>query len=224
MAEWAHDPSLFTQGFFFEAQDLYESAGLYGRSRVIKYRLGEQVTAEWRPGEKYFAEGAVLAGETIYVLTWREGVVFCLDPRDLTLKETRFLPQESWGLTFDGEKLWRSDGSDRLWPHSLSLASIGGPINVRAGNKPIKYLNELEYDPQSGLILANILGDPRVAFIDPQTGQVKFFLDCQALVQKYAPKITEAVLNGLALDAEGRLHLTGKLWPKILRVDWPDSR
>ncbi|MDR2422567.1 MAG: glutaminyl-peptide cyclotransferase [Deltaproteobacteria bacterium] len=64
------------------------------------------------------------------------------------------------------------------------------------------------------------MGDPKVAFIDPNDGAVKFFLDCQELVRKGAPRHPEAVLNGLALDAEGRLFLTGKLWPRLFRVDW----
>jgi glutamine cyclotransferase len=220
VAEWDHDPSLFTQALFFDGQDIVESAGLYGRSRVIRYRPGGQVLAEFRPGAEFFAEGAALVGDEIYVLTWREGVVFILDAQTLTLKKTLFLPRESWGLTFDGTQLWRSDGSAQLWPHQLSLAAAGRPVTVRDGDKTIKFLNELERDPQSGLILANIFGQTRVAFIEPRTGTVKFYLDCQKIAKKYAPKNPEAVLNGLALDPAGRLFLTGKLWPRLFQVDW----
>ncbi|MDR1577178.1 MAG: glutaminyl-peptide cyclotransferase [Deltaproteobacteria bacterium] len=224
VAEFDHDPNLFTQGLFFHHEDLYESAGLYGKSQVLRRRLNGEILAQWRLEEKFFAEGAVLAGGEVYVLTWREGVVFLLDPLTLKLNRTIFLPQESWGLTFDGEKLWRSDGTERLWPRQLSLAAAGSPVTVTDRGQPVKLLNELEHDPQSGLILANIFGDSRVAFIDPQSGQIQFYLDCQAIVNKLAPKKPEAVLNGLAFDARGQLYLTGKLWPKILQVEWERPR
>jgi glutamine cyclotransferase len=219
-AEFAHDPQLFTQGLFFQGESLVESAGLYGQSKIRRYRLDGEVLAELALGPKFFAEGAALANGAVYLLTWLEGVVFLLDPQTLAVKETKFTPAESWGLAFDGDKLWRSDGSARLWPHRLDLSSAGPPVTVRDGRRPIRFLNELEHDPKTGLILANIFGEPKVAFVDPQDGQVRFFLDCRELFQKTAPRDPQAVMNGLALDGEGRLYLTGKLWPKLYRVEW----
>jgi glutamine cyclotransferase len=220
LEEYAHDPTLFTQGLFFLEGDLVESAGLYGHSLVRRYEPGGQIKAELKFKDNVFAEGAVFANGSIIVLTWREGLVFYLDPQTLAIKETRFLPKEGWGLTFDGSKLWRSDGSARLSPLTPFLEPAGPALVVTDNGLPVRLLNELEMDPQSGLILANIWGQPLVAFIDPVTGEVKFYLDCRLLKQKANVKNPEAVLNGLALDSKGRLHLTGKLWPKTFVVDW----
>jgi glutamine cyclotransferase len=222
VAETDRDPSLFTQGLFFAGEDVYDSAGLYGQSKVRRYRLNGEILAEKSFSSRFFAEGLALAAGSVYVLTWLEGTVFLLDPLTLEQKDAKFLPKESWGLTFDGTKLWRSDGSAKLWPHDLNLKPFGSPVTVHDEGSVVTNLNELEYDPQTGLILANVLGQPKVAFIDPKNGQVKFWLDCAKISQKTAPNNPEAVLNGLALDAAGRLYLTGKLWPKLYQVAWDD--
>ncbi|MDR1396024.1 MAG: glutaminyl-peptide cyclotransferase [Deltaproteobacteria bacterium] len=222
--ELSHDSQCFTQGLFFDGLVRYETCGLYEASRIIKYDAeGRRVLAKDFPGT-VFAEGAVLAEGTIYVLTWQEGRVFLLDPETLETKKTLFLPRESWGLTFDGQKLWRSDGSHRLWPHRLdTLAAAGPAVEVRDGPAPAAGLNELEYDPVSGLILANIYGDSKIAFIDPGTGLVRYYLDARRLLRS-APPNPEAVLNGIARDGSDRLYLTGKLWPVLFETAWPKAR
>jgi glutamine cyclotransferase len=219
-AEYDHDPGSFIQGLFFNGEDLYETSGLYGQSKIRRYRLNGEILAERKFEPRFFAEGAALAKGTIYVLTWKEGAVFLLDPVDLAVKEARFLPAESWGLTSDGETLWRSDGTNKLHRHNLDLSKSGPPLAVFDGSRPISGLNELEWDPISGLILANIYGDHKVVFIDPKSGQARHYLDCGDLVEKTAPKNPEAVLNGLALDGKGRLFLTGKLWPRTYQATW----
>ena len=59
--------------------------------------------------------------------------------------------------------------------------------------------------------------------IDPQTGAVRRFVDFSGLftaAERRAFRSTgEEVLNGLAYDeAENRLFVTGKCWPRIFEI------
>jgi glutamine cyclotransferase len=220
--QFDHDPTNYTQGFFFDGDVLYESTGLYGSSKVLKYTLDGQILAQTKLNDTVFGEGAVLAQGSIYVLTWKEGLVYVLDPKDLKQTKTLSLPRENWGLTYDGQKLFRSDGSNLLFRHNLNMSPYGSPVEVKDGQTPVKLLNELEYDPKTGLILANIFGQTKIAFIDPVTGQVQYYLEAKSLAA-VSPRHPEGVLNGIAINGSGSLFLTGKLWPKIFQVAWPSG-
>jgi glutamine cyclotransferase len=216
---------MFTQGLFFHGDLLYESSGLYGRSQmnVWKARGGAfSLAAGICLPASLFAEGAVLAQGTLNVLTWRENIVLRLSPdlRDMT---DIFLPGQGWGLTYDGDRLWRSDGSERLHAHDpTTFEPAGQPVVVRDGRNRVTRLNELEWDPRTGLVFANIFLEDRVAAIDPETGRVKFWLDFGPVSSPVRARLEEpdAVLNGLAFDQEGRLWATGKMWDVIYETDF----
>ena len=106
------------------------------------------------------------------------------------------------------------------------------------GNRPLPRLNELEYIPATGELLANVWYDDRIARIDPATGAVRGWLDFRAARRNHyggtsavataVPKVVplkervgrEEVLNGIAVDeASGRLLLTGKLWHRSFYVE-----
>jgi glutamine cyclotransferase len=97
---------------------------------------------------------------------------------------------------------------------------------VRDGGAEVSLLNELEWDPATGLMLANVYGLDRVAAIDLADGAVRFWLDAaplRALAVRRglsAPSSLDTALNGLALDGQG-LWLTGKLWPLLFQIAWP---
>jgi glutamine cyclotransferase len=217
---------IFTQGLFFKEGELYESQGLYGRSAIRRWKLQDNspdlslLDYKALPKE-IFAEGAVFWQGFIWVLTWKEGAVLRLDPEDLSLKPPMFYRGEGWGLCHDGERFWRSDGSDRLYAHKgPDFLPEGEPLRVMEGQKPVRDLNELEWHKGLGLILANIWHKPLVAAIRPQDGQVAFYLDLGALPEVSRPRNYEAVANGLALDDKGRLFVTGKYWPRLYQVAW----
>ncbi len=228
-----HEASSYTQGLFFHDGRLYESSGLYGRSAFSAWSC-----EPGRPFEllrrlplpnKYFAEGAAAADGEIYLLTWQERTGFVLDPATLLVKREFSYSGEGWGLTWDGRRLWRSDGSARLYPHRTGdFAPDGEPLTVTDEGREVPLLNELEWDPRTGLILANLYGRDLVAAIDPATGQVRFWLDARPLrdLARQAGLTTDparpldTALNGLALDGES-LWLTGKLWPRLYQVVWP---
>ena len=229
-----HQVGGYTQGLFFYKGRLYESSGLYGRSRVSMWDFGPgggpEPVKQIPLGDTYFAEGACEALGDMYLLTWREQTAFVISTEDLSLKEVFRYRGEGWGLGHDGEKLWRSDGGSRLFPHlPLDFSPAGEPLTVRDGDREVFQLNELEWDPLTGLMLANVYGSDRVAAIDLATGQVRFWLEAGPLRELALAdgllgtgNPLDVVLNGLALDGSS-LWLTGKLWPRLYQVAWPPA-
>ena len=227
-----HDPTTYTQGLFFHQGHLYESQGLYGKSAVTRWDLSPatqpKLLGRWEFDPKYFGEGAALVEGDLYVLTWREEMGYILDAATLQPKGSFSYRGEGWGLAWDGEKLWRSDGSNLLYPHHQGdFSKAGTPVVVTDEGRPVSRLNELEWDPLTSLMLANIYGSDKIAAIDLKSGQVIFYLDgypLRALAEAQGlPEISnnfDTVLNGLALS-QGRLWLTGKLWPILVETVWP---
>jgi glutamine cyclotransferase len=223
-------PPRYTQGLFFHGDLLYESSGLYGKSQINVWQArGEsyELAAGICLPAALFAEGAALAEGSVSVLTWRENTVLRLTPTLQDMTDV-FLPGQGWGLTYDGSRLWRSDGSERLQAHDpFTYAPAGPPLAVRDGAKTVRMLNELEWDPRTGLVFANIYLEDRVAAIDTETGEVRFWLDFAPVAAPVRARLGEpdAVLNGLAFDADGRLWATGKMWDVIYEMDYglPDG-
>ena len=224
-----HDPGRYTQGFFIHEGAWFESSGGLGVSALIRESPGSGPAGakRWLPPPDCFAEGAAWAEGEIYLLTWRNGRGFVLDPEKLTVKREFTYPGEGWGLAWDGRRLWRSDGSPFLHPHRPGdFAPAGRPLLVRDGRDEVGLLNELEWDPATGLMLANVYGLDRVAAIDLADGAVRFWLDAAPLrvlaVRRGlpSPPSLDTALNGLARNGR-TLWLTGKFWPLFFQVAWP---
>jgi glutamine cyclotransferase len=70
-----------------------------------------------------------------------------------------------------------------------------------------------------GLIYANVWMSPFIVAIDPEDGVVKKLVDLQDIVGSVPVSGTDAVLNGIAWDADKRrLFVTGKLWPSLFEI------
>jgi len=215
---YPHDPEAFTQGLLFQAGELYEGTGLWGRSslRRVTLETGE-VQQQHNLEDRYFGEGLALWGDRLIQLTWRSGRGFVYDRATFQLLQTFQYPTEGWGLTQDGESLILSDGSDRLYFLDPETFQFRRYLTVQDGDRPINRLNELEYI--NGEVWANIWLDTRIARIDPATGQVLAWIDLAGL-DPTAQQNPDAVLNGIAYDAQGdRLFVTGKLWPRLYEIE-----
>ena len=219
--EFPHDPRAFTQGLFFHEGFLYESTGLRGEStlRRVDLETGE-VLEERRLLAQFFGEGAALAGDFIVQLTWEAGIgfVYTLDQFRL-VREFRY-SGEGWGLTFDGEHLVMSDGSDSLRFLDPDTLRETRTLKVTADGEPLPRLNELEWI--DGEIWANIWTEDRIARIHPDTGEVAAFVDLAGILPRASrvryPEID--VLNGIAWDPEsGRVFVTGKKWPTLFEIE-----
>lgn len=214
--EYPHDTQAYTQGFFFHEGELYESTGLKGKSSFRRLSL-ESAEPELKLNfnRKYFLEGSVILGDKLYLLTWQNKVIFIYDAESLEYKATYSYPREGWGLTTDGKSLIASDGSSYLYFLSPEL-KLEKSLNVTLNGRALKYLNELEWI--DGKIWANIYTTDFIAIINPSDGKVEAMVDCSGLLPQSLRTEDTDVLNGIAVDSQGRIFLTGKNWPKIYEV------
>ncbi|HAF23675.1 MAG TPA: glutamine cyclotransferase [Blastocatellia bacterium] len=215
---WPHDPDAFTQGLVFQDGKLLESTGEVGRSSLRRVELETgSVLQKVDVPEPYFAEGITLLKGKIYQLTWRDQLGFIYDPWTFEKIGTFNYEGEGWGLANDGQSLILSDGTNRIRFLDPDNFQVRKTIAVSDGSTPVNEINELEYVQSE--IYANIWHADRIARIDPQTGRIVGWIDLTGLLSRGEVHDGEAVLNGIAYDeTNGRLFVTGKLWPKLFEI------
>ena len=212
IASYPHDAKNFTQGLLWHKGLLYESTGRYGQS-TLSVRELETGRAIWsvKLAPNLFGEGLALVGEELVQLSWKERRVLIYDRATLKLKRNLLYAWEGWGAAYDGRQLIVSDGSAVLRFLDPQQFKVMRQLTVMDGDQPITYLNELEY--VQGEILANVFGSDLIARISPETGKVIGWLDLSYLYPAGQRGTAEAVLNGIAYDAERQvLIVTGKYW------------
>jgi len=216
--EYPHDVTSYTQGLFFDGDRFIETTGQWGEStlRTVDLETGEAITRQ-DFSRKYFAEGSCILDGNLYILTWTNQVAFVYDADSLTYKATKAWPRaEGWGLTTDGKQLIASDGSAFLFFLDKDLKELRRQRVTLAG-KPVRYLNELEWI--DGKVWANVYTTDTIVIINPETGVVEATVDCRGLLPMKERTRDTDVLNGIAVDAEGRIFLTGKYWPKLYQIE-----
>lgn len=213
---YPHDTGSYTQGLFWHDGSLYESTGLNGKSTFRKVDLQSGKALTKLPfNRKYFVEGSVILGDKLYILTWTNKVIFIYDATTLEYRSTYSYPREGWGLTTDGKSLISSDGSSRIYFLTPEL-KFERSINVTLNGRAVRYLNELEWI--DGRIWANVYTTDTIVIINPDTGIVEATVDCEGLLPERLRTYDTDVLNGIAVDSEGRIFLTGKNWPELYEV------
>ncbi len=221
---YPHDPAAFTQGLVWQDGNLYEGTGRYGQSSLRRVNLEtggvEQMVSL---PETYFGEGIVVWEDKIIQITWQEQTAFVYDRETFAQVGQFSYETEGWGITHDGRRLIMSDGTNTLFFRDPDTFAETGQVQVMDGSVPITRLNELEFIEGEGLqgeVWANIWQTDRIARINPETGQVTGWVDLTGLRPPETLADSNAVLNGIAYDAEnGRLFVTGKLWPTLFEID-----
>ncbi len=216
LEEIPHDPAAFTQGFEISGPVLYEGTGMAGESqmRELNPDTGEVGRAVAIPND-YFGEGITLVGDRIWQLTYQDEIAVEWDKASLTPVREVPLAGEGWGLCFDGERLIRSDGSNRLqFLDPADLTEIGS-VDVTRDSSALNGLNELEC--VNGQVWANLWPSDNIVRIDTATGAVDLVVDAATLRTRGIPA-TAQVLNGIAHVQGSEFLLTGKDWPKTFRV------
>ena len=218
-----HDQTAYTQGLEFDGGLLYESTGLNGKSslRTVNYKTGEII--ENKPLDNaYFGEGLTLLNDQIIQLTWRAQKGFVYDKATLTMQKS-FPFQESkegWGLCNDGQYLYKSDGSNRIWILDPITYKELKSIQVMTHKSPLKNINELEW--VNGKIYANTyqFNKEVSVIIDPLSGAVEGVIDFSGLKEKVTQHPQLNVLNGIAFHkARNTFFVTGKNWSSIFEVN-----
>jgi glutamine cyclotransferase len=215
---YPHDQQAYTQGLIYLDGHLYESTGLEGRSSLREEDLDTGRILQFKDvSSQYFAEGLTNWSNTLIQLTWQNHIALVYDRATFRFLRTLPYTGEGWGLTQDGKNLILSDGTANLRfldPESFHQVR---QVTVTDHGKPVTQINELEYI--HGQVYANIWHTDRIACISPATGKVLGWIDLSGLLPATQRTDPEAVLNGIAYDAQhDRLFVTGKLWPKLFEI------
>jgi glutamine cyclotransferase len=166
--------------------------------------------------KKYFAEGLTILNDKLYLLTWKELeiLIYDLELNLIDKKPLNTTTGEGWGICNDGKSLIISDGSHRLTfvnPENLVVEKV---LEVFGGNKPARFLNELEF--ANGNIYANIYTQTQVVVIEPHSGRI---LNIPELRILKAENVDADVLNGIAFNPEtNTFFVTGKYWKNLYEI------
>lgn len=229
---YPHNSECFTQGLEFDQEgSLWESCGIVGKSVLMKTDLASGTVHFQRSIHRnLFAEGITFLNTSrILLLTWKDHIAFFFDPRNGLILNERQISLDGWGTCFDPDRrrLYVTDGTATLWEvHVDTLQPKRGTEVLITWNwenpedsEPVSFLNELECF--NGKVYANIWGSSNIAEIDPETGFVTRILDLSFLPDvEFSKKNPEAVLNGIAVDNDGRFYITGKLWENLYRIEF----
>jgi glutamine cyclotransferase len=214
-----HDPAAYCQGLVFDRGELLESTGREGISsvRIVELETGK-VLKKTNLAPNLFGEGLALVGNELYQLTWTSGSCRVYDRDSLQYKREYRYEGEGWGLAYDGQRLFQSDGSDEIHVRDPATFKELKRLHVELDGKPVMRLNELEF--VEGELLANIWKTDYLVRIDPKSGRVKGYVDLRGIFDYRTIDDEDAVPNGIAYDpAAKRLFVTGKLWPKLFQIE-----
>ena len=177
-----------------------------------------------------FAEGLALVGKRLIQLTWQAecAVVYDLD----TFEIVEFINydrtseiDEGWGLCYDGQQLYMSDGSAALYVRDPQTLALIAQLTITLDGQaiPANLLpNELEC--VGGSIYANLWLTQYILQIDKASGAVTGVIDGLSVIQQLTIEEFTAVherggdggLNGIAyLPERDTFLLTGKMYPYI---------
>ncbi len=217
---------------------LYEGVGHYGKSELRRVDLSTgKVLQRHKLPREFFGEGITYFEDSstgkgrILQLTWRERTAFLYDSQSLELLHQfsyETWTGQGWGIT------WRqpqstfivSDGSSFLhvWDSQTYTETkrTEAYTILHGGKGKVRHINELEYEPVSDTLLANIWHNDLIIRIDPDTGFVTTMYDLSGLhpPEQRSSSDSEAVLNGIAL-VQGKpkeVWVTGKLWSHMFRI------
>ena len=216
-AKYPHPNRAFTQGIIINDSTVIESSGLYNKSFVQRYQVGDNTAAKLkRLPSHYFAEGLETLADEIFVLTWKERAVLVLDSNDFSVQRKMRYQGEGWGLTTNGKHLIMSNGSNIITFRDKDNFTTVKQIAVTDQTGPVSFLNELEWI--EGKLYANIWQQDLVVVINPDNGKVIQKIDLSPLRAELSDKRVD-VINGIAWDeVNDKLYLTGKLWPWLFSV------
>ena len=221
---YPHDKEAYTQGLEFYNGYLYEGTGRKGFSSIRKVELKTgEVLQKQDVDAQYFGEGITILNDKLYQLTWQSGIGFSYDletfEKEKDFKYTK--SREGWGLTNNGTKLIKTDGTERIWFLNPETLIEENYIEAYTNKQKVEKLNELEYI--NGKIYANRWQIPSIMIINPNSGKVEGVIDLKELkteILKEQQLDDDEVLNGIAFDKENnRIFVTGKHWSKLYEIE-----
>ncbi|WP_339736800.1 glutaminyl-peptide cyclotransferase [uncultured Sunxiuqinia sp.] len=217
---YPHSVEHFTQGLEIHNNNFYESTGEKGKSGIYQFDLKSgNILKSFKMEDQYFGEGITIFNDKIYQLTYKAQKGFVYDLNTFArIDSFTFDTPEGWGLAHDGTHLIKTDGSEFLHFIDPENYQVEKKIQVYDEKGPVKFLNELEF--YHGELYANIWTTNNAVKIDPNTGKVLAKINFDGLLSVlYNPDKPIDVLNGIAIHPDnGKMYITGKLWPHLYEV------
>lgn len=217
--EYPHLTTSYTQGLQYIDGEMWEGTGQHGQSQLQKTDLATgNIEVIQKLPRSEFGEGITVLGDKVYQLTWTNNVAHIYDrTTGRKLKDVRY-SGEGWGLTSDGELLYMSNGSSRIFRIDPETFARKSAFTVTLRGEPVNYLNELEWI--DGRIWANVYTLDQILIIDPSDGVVEGVVDLRGLLPESERTPSTDVLNGIAFDPDSRrIFVTGKNWSKIFEIE-----
>lgn len=214
-----HDTNAFTQGLLWSEGRLYESTGEYGESSLRRVEpVSGDVEKQVSLPADMFGEGLALVDDRLIQLTWQRGVALVYDLETFEEIDRYSYQGEGWGLCDDGYRLFMSNGTATLSLRNRDSFEEVDQLQVTLEGRPLGALNELEC--AEGWVYANVYQTDVIVRIDPQTGEVRAFINARDLLSPEEEAAAE-VLNGIAYRSDtSSFLLTGKYWPSMFEVEF----
>lgn len=224
--KYPHDKTVFTEGFLFHNNQLFESSGapdylpqtrsVFG---IVDLETGKLNIKGELDKNQYFGEGIVIVNNRLYQLTYLNQTGFVYDATTFQrIGQFSYQNKQGWGMTTDGKYLIMSDGTNILTWLNPNDYSIVRERSVTENGYALDYLNELELI--NGYIYANVWLKNTIVKIDTSNGEVVGKLDLTSLANEAKRNNPESLeLNGIAYDSiSKRVLVTGKLWADIYEI------
>ena len=216
--EYPHDSTLFTQGLYIRNGMMFESGGMRGQSRLVRYVPGQQIEQTHKMPDYIFSEGICEVGDHIYMLSYTAGKCFVFNKKTFELEKEFNYIGEGWGIEYHEGKIYMTDGSSIIKVIDPETFVIEKTIDVTMNGNRVEYLNELEF--AEGYLYANLWRRADIVKIDISTGHIVAAYNLAELYDRVSYNPAIDVLNGIAYDeSEKVFYLTGKLWPKLFKVN-----
>ncbi len=221
---YPHDNRAYTQGLEFHQDTLYESTGKKGRSslRKVDYKTGK-VLKQIDLDNTIFGEGMTILNGKIYQLTWQSGIGYVYDLKSFEKIDTFQYGEskEGWGLANDGEKIFKSDGTENIWFLNPDTMIEEGHTQTVTNKSVFNKANELEY--VDGKLYANVYQLPSVMIIDAISGAIEGVVNFKGLSDRVTKgdnwHDSDNVLNGIAYHPTKKtFFVTGKDWDKLFEI------
>ncbi|WP_316832606.1 glutaminyl-peptide cyclotransferase [Pedobacter aquatilis] len=222
IAKLPHDTTAYVEGLEYHDGFFYEGTGEKGKSDLRKVNIQTgKVLQRAKLDTAYFGEGITVVDNKILQLTWQEKTALVFDKDSFKLLKKLPYPRDGWGMTFDGQKIYASDGSNTIYFLDKNTYQTIGSIDVFDDKASRDNINELEYI--DGKIYANVYTTNNIIIINSETGAIEGKIDLSGLLPADYYKTdwdkSNNVLNGIAYDKVGkRLFVAGKKWPYIYEI------
>jgi glutaminyl-peptide cyclotransferase len=206
----------FVQGIYYYNNEIYESVGIWGISKLVKWRLKDaQIIKLLRLEKKYFAEDITILKGKLYQLTYDTNIAFVYDLDSLEKIGSFKYNTNGWGLTNDGKHLIRSDGSSKIYFIDPNTYQLEKTINVHDKIGSVTNINAMDYI--NGKIYANIYLTPFIAEISPDNGGISAWISLEGLNDKEYDLVKYHVPNGITHTGNDLL-VSGKNWSAIYQI------